>query len=180
MTNQYLEERFWNKVDRFEPNKCWLWMAYVRKDGYGEFMLNGRCLPASRVSWFLTHGRHSKKHVLHKCDNRRCVNPDHLYEGTQKDNVMDMINRKRHWAQKNNRCHRGHEYNAINTRIYKGRRYCRPCQNKWRTEKYWSNPKLARKKANKYSKAWDIKYPEKRRKIWQRYNAKIRGIIIKP
>ncbi len=90
-------ERFWSKVDK--TGNCWLWTAAKNKSGYGNFRSNtffkGELL-AHRVSFRLAWGRAPKGGVLHKCDTPACVNPSHLYEGSQRDNAADMMARGRH------------------------------------------------------------------------------------
>jgi hypothetical protein len=85
--------RFLNKVKK--TNNCWLWEASLRnKDGYGQFRLNGKMRLAHRVSWQLFNGATTLS-VLHKCDNPPCVNPNHLFLGSQLDNIRDCINKGR-------------------------------------------------------------------------------------
>lgn len=75
---------------------CWQWTASVYWDGYGQIGLNGKKLKAHRVSYEQYKGTiPSGMQVLHKCDNRRCVNPDHLFLGTLDDNMKDMVAKKR-------------------------------------------------------------------------------------
>ena len=81
-------ERFWKKVQKTDT--CWLWTAGSRGNGYGCIKYKGKVHDAHRFVWFLTHGSFSKKWILHKCNNRKCVNPEHLYEGTPKQNFDDM------------------------------------------------------------------------------------------
>lgn len=104
-----------------EPNSgCWLWIASVNNDGYGFFGMGGRTMSAHRASWILHRGAIPKgKYVLHKCDVRQCVNPDHLYLGTQFDNMRDASIRgglsRASYCGKKTHCPRGHEYTADNT-----------------------------------------------------------------
>lgn len=86
-------KRFWDKVEK--TDKCWNWKASGRGMGYGAFKYNKKVYDSHRFSFFLTHGFLPKDCVLHTCDNRKCVRPSHLYQGTHKDNVQDMLKRKR-------------------------------------------------------------------------------------
>lgn len=88
-------------LDRFEEkfsktDSCWIWNAATRSTGYGVFSFNGKPETASRVSYRLYCGDiPNGLHVLHKCDNRICVNPEHLFLGTNKDNVEDRKSKGR-------------------------------------------------------------------------------------
>lgn len=86
-------ERFWSKATKGEG--CWLWAAAVgnppRGEPYGQFWWRRRMTPAHRVAWELTNGPiPAGMKVLHRCDATRCVRPDHLFLGTQADNIADM------------------------------------------------------------------------------------------
>ena len=89
--------RFINKVCP-EPNSgCWLWTGKVDKCGYG-YLTSGKApgKRAHRLSWELFNGKLTSKDVVcHKCDTPSCVNPLHLFVGTQRDNVLDMWAKKR-------------------------------------------------------------------------------------
>ncbi len=86
-----LAERFWSKVVRGEG--CWIWAASVDDHGYGRFGIGRlRIEPAHRVAWMVANGPiPDGLSVLHRCDNPPCVRPDHLFLGTQRDNMRDMI-----------------------------------------------------------------------------------------
>lgn len=87
-------DRFWQKVDK--SSACWVWMGARNARGYGHFKLRKRVQVAHRVAWVISHGSISDGLVVcHKCDTPSCVNPDHLFIGTQADNVRDMVSKKR-------------------------------------------------------------------------------------
>lgn len=91
------DERFWSRVDRSGgPDACWPWTARaVKRGGYGDFQLRGRRYRASRYAYQLTHGPIPPGLVIcHRCDNPPCVNPAHLYSGTQSDNERDKHRRR--------------------------------------------------------------------------------------
>lgn len=98
-TDTSTERRFWDKVDKI-PGGCWLWTASTRHKGYGAFVyrrdgktVNGR---AHRYSYELHVGPiPDGLMVLHSCDTPACVNPSHLFLGTNTDNVRDMIAKDR-------------------------------------------------------------------------------------
>lgn len=88
--------RFWRKVNKDGAmsrlgTKCWDWTAGRSYKGYGRFLLNGINRHAHQVAWELSRGSREHLQVLHKCNNRICVNPNHLYLGTNRDNVDDRV-----------------------------------------------------------------------------------------
>lgn len=94
-------ERFWRRVDKGAPGGCWNWTGPTLR-GYGRFHFEGKTWLAHRFSLSrLSQPPPNKPSCCHKCDNASCVNPDHLYWGTQKDNLHDCVSKGRHWSQKN-------------------------------------------------------------------------------
>ena len=94
--------RFWRLVDK--SGDCWIWTSIRQGRGYGFFTpgtikerKNKSGIMAHRKAWELTNGKIPYgKLVCHKCDNKLCVRPSHLFIGTYYDNTMDMVRKKRH------------------------------------------------------------------------------------
>ena len=75
---------------------CWEWIGSKRPLGYGVIHTGGKFISAHRLSWKLYFGEIPKgMYICHHCDNRACIRPDHLFLGTQKDNVYDAIKKHR-------------------------------------------------------------------------------------
>lgn len=143
-----VDTRFWSKVNKNGPlhpvlkTRCWLWIASNAR-GYGTFKLDGIAVRANRIAWVLTHGALPRERcVLHRCDNPPCVNPEHLFLGTQVENILDLDAKGRYVsanAQKTH-CKRGHPLsgaNAVTVQRHTGSafRSCRKCQ-RLRDKKY--------------------------------------------
>lgn len=133
-------DRFWNKVNIKSKNECWEWRGSMLPTGYGQFSYSGTPRRAHRISYLLTYGNFdSSKYVCHSCDNKKCVNPEHLFLGTQSDNLKDASNKNKLWMNKIKICPSGHAYTKDNTYTYDNKRLCKKCvldrQRKYRERK---------------------------------------------
>lgn len=131
-------DRFMSKVSRQQSESgCWLWMASCNQDGYGKFSINRKELGAHRASWQLMRGPiPSGELVLHHCDVPRCVNPEHLYLGSQADNMRDRLTRGRlrNGSEGQTHCKNGHPLSGSNLCSWRLRgprpaRQCKTCHN---------------------------------------------------
>jgi hypothetical protein len=81
---------------RMRNGPCWEWQGTLFNSGYGHFICHCKDYRAHRVAYYLYNGTLSKDlFICHKCDNRKCVNPKHMFEGTSKQNINDMMKKKR-------------------------------------------------------------------------------------
>jgi len=100
----YYNVKRWIENYIINDNGCWVWQGGTTKEGYGIVDVNKcprKTMTMNRVSYYLFNGElPDNSSILHRCDNRLCFNPDHLYNGTAIDNVRDMINRNRQYHSK--------------------------------------------------------------------------------
>lgn len=99
MMNKPVKERFLEKIDK-QPNGCWLWTGAIGKDGYGIVKAECVTMSAHRLSFILFKQEPGDLQVLHRCDVPNCVNPEHLFLGTQQQNLEDAIAKGRRAAHK--------------------------------------------------------------------------------
>lgn len=148
MQSTTIEQRFWDKVDQASGHRvahmesdCWLWTASISIAGYGRLMTakvgrQTKLTDAHRVSWVLANGPiPDGLFVLHRCDNKICVRPDHLFLGTNRDNALDCLAKGRNpQCLPRTQCPKGHALDEPNTYLRPSRninhapaRVCRAC-----------------------------------------------------
>lgn len=89
-----LNERFWPKVQKSDT--CWIWLGSRAGGGYGRINIDGTNKPAHQIAWEMENGPLPEgQEICHICDNPPCVRPSHLFAGTRKENVQDMIRKGR-------------------------------------------------------------------------------------
>lgn len=145
-------KRFWAKVEKqisitspHVTTPCWIWLGN-KQVGYGR-VWNGE--KHIRAHWVLLSSPVPKgMSACHHCDNRACVNPEHIFIGTAKQNAQDMVLKKRHPCLKKTHCKRGHQFTPENTEIDpKGHRYCRECYRQDLAGGYWSYKRQQERRA---------------------------------
>ena len=142
--------RFITKVCVEQETGCWLWTGSKNRNGYGKFWYHGRTGTAFRFAYKFWHGPLPPGHEPdHLCENKICVNPDHLEGVTRRENLIrgnspvGLNARKLH-------CIRGHTFTTTTTYSWRGQRYCRICNNNRAKARYAADPEKFRRRRREY------------------------------
>ena len=123
-------EAYWSKVDK--TSSCWLWTGSLCK-GYGQCSIGSKVYRSHRIGYFIANGDLPEgcTNVNHLCRNKHCVNPAHLYAGTQKDNMQDRLKDNTNPMKNKTHCKHGHPFDEENTYWYTDsratKRQCKQC-----------------------------------------------------
>jgi hypothetical protein len=144
-----LTKAFARNVSPEPTSGCWLWSGRYAEGGYGVIDMLRVPVLAHRFSWIIFRGPIPDSVLAcHKCDNPACVNPDHMFLGSPKDNMQDCLTKGRFTPAVIKVCKYGHPFNDENTYVTKtgirvGHRSCRACGRR-RTSKYQKRKRASR------------------------------------
>lgn len=135
-----VKKRFLSKIEK--TDKCWIWKGYIEKSGYGRLSINDNPWWAHRCSFYIYNGYIPENGMVvdHKCRNRKCVNPKHLREVSQRQNCLENSMSRSYLNSLKTHCPKGHEYTKENTKIkYRNNgkmRFCIECSRIYARNKY--------------------------------------------
>lgn len=125
---------------------CWLWQGFLTEWGYAQAGYRGRTRTVHRTLYMMLHNVKltHEQYVCHTCDIRNCVNPDHLWLGTNSDNQKDAGRKGRHSESSKTHCPQNHEYTPENTLLVKSAsggqaRHCKTCTRDRHRRRYAQN-----------------------------------------
>lgn len=151
MKSRKLTDRFLEFVDISQPKeKCWLWNGTIRGGKYGAIMINWVAWPTHRLSWVVHYGKVPKGMlVCHTCDNPPCVNPNHLFLGTTRDNAIDRAKKNRGYKPKGELHHHAklREKDVLRIRELKVKKV----KNRIIAERFGIEPRQVRRIASRFS-----------------------------
>jgi len=140
-----------------DANGCWRWQGFKGDTGYAQTGYRGHAMNGHRAMYMIHFGVKlaTEQYVLHRCDVRDCINPDHLWIGTAKDNNNDCAKKGRHFEGLKTHCHKGHEFTPENTSYTTSKsggvaRACKECQRLRCLERYRRDPEAARRKRREW------------------------------
>ena len=138
-------EKFYSFIEPIPFHECWEFVGAAGPGGYGQFSNSLTTRVAHRIMWILKFGKIPKGMVIcHKCDNKTCVRPEHLFIGTQLDNIRDMISKGRDrglskLCRDKTHCKHGHEFTIENTTRRKNNwRRCKTCDKALDKKRYYA------------------------------------------
>lgn len=167
---QPVEPRFLAKVQKTET--CWLWTAWIERNGYGRFWLDGRQHGAHRVAYELYVGRiPDGLEIDHLCRVKHCVNPAHLEVVTPRENVRRMAAHRTAYQHLRDSCPNGHPYDDSNTIVTSTGRACLTCKRDANRAYYERNRELVIQRAAR----WRQDNPERARQVGREAQRRLRA-----
>jgi hypothetical protein len=153
VVDRTLYNRLVDKI-RFDlETGCWVWHGYVHRMGYGSTSIRSKAISAHRAMWLAVHGDFKGLDVCHRCDNKRCVSPLHLYLASHQQNLRDASKSKLLQGQWKTHCKRDHPLSGDNLYLQPGTgfRGCKTCtreraRRRWHDDPEFRARQIAREK----------------------------------